>query len=62
MIRKSSGHFALPKTDEQVFRDFNKHHDLTSDPLISEWMDDLMTRRQGRLDCVQLKQYVTHVK
>ncbi len=46
MIRKSSGHFALPKTDEQVFRDFNKHHDLTSDPLISEWMDDLMTRRQ----------------
>jgi len=40
-----SDHFFFPKTDE--FREFNKHHKIISDPMISEWMDDLLTRKQG---------------
>jgi len=45
VVRLPSGHFFFPKTDE--FRQFNKHHEITSDPMISEWMDDLLTRKQG---------------
>ena len=42
-----SGHFFLPKSPESEFRVFNKHHCITSDQLVSEWMDDLLTRKQG---------------
>ena len=60
VVRLPSGHFFFPKTDE--FREFNKHHEITSDPMISEWMDDLLTRKQGlplkiwrnRLRCVEV--------
>jgi len=45
MVRLPSGRFILPKSDG--FREFNKLHSITSDPLVSEWMDDLLTRRQG---------------
>lgn len=45
VVRLPSGHFFFPKSDE--FREFNKHHEITSDPMISEWMDDLLTRKQG---------------
>jgi len=45
--RLPSGHFFLPKTLESEFRAFNKHHPITSDRLVSEWTDDLLTRRQG---------------
>ena len=47
MVRLQSGHFFLPKIEKNEFREFNKFHEITSDPLISEWMDDLLTRRQG---------------
>ena len=47
IIRLKSGHFFLPKSDDQEFYTFNKHHKITSDPLVSEWMDDLLTRKQG---------------
>ena len=47
VIRLQSGRFFLPKSDEQEFREFNKNHEVTSDPLVSEWMDDLLTRKQG---------------
>jgi len=47
VIRLRSGHFFLPKSDKNEFRKFNKHHEITSDPLVSEWMDDLLTRKQG---------------
>ena len=45
--RYASGHFFLPKTPESEFRAFNKHHPITGDHLVSEWMDDLLTRKQG---------------
>lgn len=47
MVRLQSGHFFLPKAKDTEFRQFNKLHEFTSDPLVSEWMDDLLTRRQG---------------
>jgi len=47
IIRLWSGRFFLPKSSEREFREFNKHHQITSDPLVSEWMDDLLTRKQG---------------
>ena len=47
MIRLQSGHFFLPKSKDAEFRQFNKLHKFTSDPLVSEWMDDLITRKQG---------------
>jgi len=47
MVRLQSGHFLLPKAKNSEFRQFNKFHKFTSDPLVSEWMDDLLTRRQG---------------
>lgn len=46
VVRLKSGHFFLPRATDE-FREFNKLHQITSDPLISEWMDDLLTRRQG---------------
>ncbi|MDH3385405.1 MAG: helix-turn-helix domain-containing protein [Nitrosopumilus sp.] len=45
--RLQSGHFFLPKSPESEFRAFNKHYKITSDQLVSEWMDDLLTRKQG---------------
>ena len=45
--RLPSGHFFLPKSPESEYRVFNKHHPITNDELISEWMDDLLTRKQG---------------
>lgn len=47
MVRLRSGHFFLPKSKDQEFKEFNKHHSITSDPLVSEWMDDMLTRKQG---------------
>ncbi|MBS3922361.1 MAG: HTH domain-containing protein [Nitrosarchaeum sp.] len=47
IIRLRSGHFFLPKSDDREYYEFNKHHIITSDPLVSEWMDDLLTRKQG---------------
>jgi len=47
IIRLRSGRFLLPRLDEAEFREFNKHHEITSNPLVSEWMDDLLTRNQG---------------
>ena len=47
MAKLPSGRFSLPKVDEREFRRFNKHHEITSDPLVSEWLDDLLTRRRG---------------
>jgi len=47
LAKLPSGHFSLPTVDEREFRMFNKHHEITSDPLVSEWLDDLLTRRRG---------------
>ena len=47
ILRLPSGHFFLPKNPELEFRIFNKHHEITNDQLVSDWMDDLLTRKQG---------------
>ena len=47
MAKLPSGRLALPKVDEREYRRFNEHHEITSDPLVSEWMGDLLTRRRG---------------
>ena len=45
--KNSSGRFILPKNNDSEFHYFNSHHPITNHPLISEWMDDLLTRTQG---------------
>lgn len=45
--RAGSTRYLFPKTDKNEFREFSKHHQITSDPLVSEWIDDLLTRKQG---------------
>ena len=45
--KKDTGRFDLPKSSEYLFRYFNKDHPITSEPLVAEWMDDLITRRGG---------------
>lgn len=45
--RVKSGHYELPKDPDTVFRFFNKNHKITSDPLVTEWMEDLLTRKHG---------------
>jgi len=45
--RLGNGRLFLPKSKDRVFRQFNKNHKITQDPLVSEWMDDLLTRRAG---------------
>ena len=45
--RAGSSRYLFPKPDKNEFREFSKHHKITSDPLVSEWIDDLLTRRQG---------------
>ena len=47
VVKLPSGHLVLPKVDEREYRKFNKLHSITSDPLVSEWLDDLLTRRRG---------------
>jgi len=47
-ILKTKNRLVLPKLPEDVrFRQFNKFHPITGDPLVTEWMDDLQTRRGG---------------
>jgi len=36
-----------PATQETVFRKFNYYNKITSDPLVADWMDDILTRRGG---------------
>lgn len=45
--RLENGKLFLPKSSDRIFRQFNKYHKITQDPLVSEWMDDLLTRRSG---------------
>jgi len=47
-LKFRTGRYALPKPIESNnYRRFNKEHKITSDPLVAEWMDDLLTRKQG---------------
>ena len=47
IAKLDSGLYNLPKNLAASFRHFNKRHKITSDPLVTEWMDDLITRKQG---------------
>ena len=43
-----NGRLALPpKSQETVFRHFNHYNKITSDPLVADWMDDVLTRKGG---------------
>ncbi len=42
-----SGRLDLPKGADDKFRQFNQLHKVTSEPLVAEWMDDLVTRKGG---------------
>lgn len=54
VVRLPSDHFSFPDCE---FREFNKHHEITSDPMISEWMDDLLIRKQDVLFAEIVKSY-----
>lgn len=44
-----NGRLSIPANlgTELVFRRFNKLHPITTDPLVAEWKQDLLTRKQG---------------
>ena len=47
-ILKTQDRLVLPKLPEDSkFRQFNKLHPITGDPLVTEWIDDLLTRKGG---------------
>jgi len=47
-IQVSSGKLVLPKeSPESKFYRFNSSNPITSDPLVSGWIDDLLTRKGG---------------
>lgn len=47
-ILKTKDRLVLPKPPEDDnFKQFNKSHPITGDPLVTEWMDDLLTRKGG---------------
>ncbi len=47
-ILKTKDRLVLPKlSDDAKFRQFNKIHPITGDPLVTEWLDDLLTRKGG---------------
>ncbi len=47
-ILKTKDRLVLPKLPEDTkFRQFNKNHPITGDPLVTEWIDDLLTRKGG---------------
>ena len=44
--KTNTGRFRLPKIpSEKMFRQFNKDHPITSEPLVAEWIEDLITRK-----------------
>jgi hypothetical protein len=46
--RSYSGRLILPKIPPvKRYKTFNRYHAITSDPLVSEWIDDLITRKSG---------------
>lgn len=46
--KSNTGRFSLPKIpSEKKFRQFNKDHPITSEPLVAEWIEDLTTRKAG---------------
>lgn len=46
--KKVTGRFDLPATQESAFQLFNKEHQITGEPLVAEWMEDLTTRKGGQ--------------
>ncbi len=48
ILKDKNGKLHLPAPSEDAtFRKFNKLHQITSDPLVTEWIDDLLTRKSG---------------
>jgi hypothetical protein len=47
-ILKTKDRLVLPELPEDSrFKQFNKAHPITGDPLVTEWIDDLLTRKGG---------------
>lgn len=44
-----NGYLVIPTNNksELGFRQFDKNHQITADPLVAEWKEDLLTRKQG---------------
>ncbi len=46
--KSQTGRLELPKIPiEKQFRQFNKHHSITSQQIVGDWMDDITTRMGG---------------
>jgi len=47
-ILKNEKRLVLPEpVEDSRFKQFNKFHPITGDPLVTEWLDDLQTRKRG---------------
>jgi len=49
ILEYKDGKVVLPESSKQLakFRQFDKNHEIVNDPLVEEWKQDLMTRRNG---------------
>lgn len=65
-ILKTKDRLVLPELPEDSrFKQFNKVHPITGDPLVTEWIDDLLTRKGGsplknwsrRICCLEAYEY-----
>ncbi len=46
--KSQTGRLEIPKIPiEKQFRQFNKHHSITSEQIVGDWMDDITTRMGG---------------
>ncbi len=54
-ILKKEGRLDLPISDDAKFRQFNKFHKITSDPLVTEWLDDPLRPDNPAQDFLQHK-------
>lgn len=48
-LEYKDGRISLPENSKELasFRQFGKNHDIVNDPLVSDWKQDLLTRKNG---------------
>lgn len=44
----NNGRIKIPEKSETEFQRFDKNHDIINDPLVSDWKQDLLTRKNRK--------------